>query len=126
MGSVKWAAVLVAVVIVALDTLANLLLATLTAHAVPDAVNLFAAALASVAAVLAFGAHVAARTDARIDLIVELLTDRFQELETRIGDRNSGFVEGYMLGHATDAAVPEAPVVHLVPRGARRVQHGDD
>jgi hypothetical protein len=126
MGSVKWVAVLVAVVTVALDTLANLLLATLTAHSVPDVVNLFAAALASVAAVIAFGAYLAARLDARLDLIVELLTGRFEELETSVGDRNSGFVEGYMLGHAAEAAVPEAAVVHLAPRGPRRVQHGDD
>src|SRR5262249_42737956 len=42
MGSVKWAAVLVAVVISALDALANLLLAFLTPHAVPVVVNLFA------------------------------------------------------------------------------------
>jgi hypothetical protein len=126
MGSVKWAAVLVSVVTVALDTLANLLLETLTPHVVPDVVNLFALTLAAAGAVIAFGAHVAMKFDAKLDLIVELLTTRLEELENRIGDRNTGFVEGYMLSHTTETSIPEAPVVQLTPRGPRRVHHGED
>jgi hypothetical protein len=126
MGSVKWAAVLIAVVTIALDTLANLLLATLTAHSVPNVVNMFALTLTAIAALCAFGAHMVARMDARMDLVIELLTGRFEELETRIGDRNSGFVEGYMLSHPAEAPVPEASVVQLAPRGPRRVHHGED
>jgi hypothetical protein len=126
MGSVKWAAVLVAVVTIALDALANLLLATLTPHAVPDVVNLFALSAAAVAAIFAFGLDLAIRMQARYDLVIELMTTRFEELEARIGDRNSGFVEGYMLGRSSELPEPEASVVPLVPRGPRRVQHGED
>jgi hypothetical protein len=127
MGSVKWAAILVSVVTVALDTLANLLLAFLTPHAVPDVVNLFALTLAAAGAVIAFGAHIAIRFDAKLDLVTELLTTRLEDLEHRIGDRNTGFVEGYMLSHATtETSIPEAPVVQLTPRGPRRVHHGED
>jgi hypothetical protein len=126
MGSVKWVAVMVAVVTVALDTLANLLLAILTPHAVPDVVNVFAMTLAVAGAVIAFGAHIVIRFDAKLDLVAELLTTRLEELENRIGDRNTGFVEGYMLSHPTEAPEPEAPVVQLAPRGPRRVHHGED
>ena len=123
MGSVKWAAVLVAVVISALDALANLLLAVLTPHAVPAIVNLFALAVAGVAAIFAFMAHLAGRADAKIDGVVGALTQRLEDLEARVGDRNSGFVEGYMVGHSMDG--PEASVVPLSPRGSRRL-HADD
>jgi len=123
MGSVKWAAVLIAVVISALDALANLLLALLTPHAVPVIVNLFALAVAGVAAIFAFIAHLAVRTDAKIDRVVGALTQRLEDLEARVGDRNSGFVEGYMLGHTMDG--PEAAVVPLAPRGSRRL-HAED
>ena len=126
MVTVKWAAVLVAVVTIALDALANLLLATLTPHAVPEVVNLFALALAGIAAIFAFGLDLALRMQARFDLTIELMTRRFEELEARIGDRNSGFVEGYMLGRSPEMPVPEASVVPLVPRGPRRTHHGED
>ena len=126
MVTVKWAAVLVAVVTIALDALANLLLATLTPHAVPEVVNLFALALAGIAAIFAFGLDLALRMQARFDLTIELMTRRFEELEARIGDRNSGFVEGYMLGRSPEMPVPEASVVPLVPRGPRRAHHGED
>ena len=126
MVTVKWGAILVAVVTLALDALSNLLLATLTPHAVPDVVNLFALALAAVAAIFAFGLDLALRMQARFDLTIELMTRRFEELEARIGDRNSGFVEGYMLGRSPEMPVPEASVVPLVPRGPRRAHHGED
>ncbi len=126
MVTVKWTAVLVAVVTIALDALANLLLATLTPHAVPEVVNLFALALACIAAIFAFGLDLALRMQARFDLTIELMTRRFEELEARIGDRNSGFVEGYMLGRSPELPVPEASVVPLVPRGPRRAHHGED
>jgi hypothetical protein len=123
MGSVKWAAVLVAVVISALDVLANLLLAILTPHAVPVIVNLFALAIAGVAAIFAFVAYLAVRTEAKIETVVGLLTRRLEDLEARVGDRNSGFVEGYMLSHTIDS--PEASVVPLASR-TRRLHHADD
>lgn len=126
MTTVKWAAILVAVVTIALDAEANVLLATLTPQAVPEVVNLFALAAASIAAIFAFGLDLALRVQARFDLTIELMTRRFEELEARIGDHNSGFVEGYVLGRSPEVPVPEASVVPLVPRGPRRVRNGED
>jgi hypothetical protein len=117
----KWASVLIAVVTAALDALANLLLATLTTHSVPEPVNLFAVAGATVATVVAIVLHAYTRIEAKIDLVIELVVGRFDELEARVGDRNSGFVEGYMLSHGT-----EASVVPLAPRGFRRAASGPD
>jgi hypothetical protein len=117
----KWAGVLIAVVTAALDALANLLLATLTAHSVPAVVNMFTVACATVATVVAIVAHAYARVEAKLDLVIELVVGRFDELEARIGDRNSGFVEGYTLRHG-----PEASVVPLAPRGTRRAAVGPD
>ncbi|GAA5183767.1 hypothetical protein GCM10023322_23840 [Rugosimonospora acidiphila] len=117
----KWASILTAVLTAALDALANLLLATLTTHSVPEVVNLFAVACATVAAVVAIVSHAYGRVEAKIDLIIELVVGRFDELETRIGDRNSGFVEGYMLSRG-----PEASVVPLAPRGVRRAAGSQD
>lgn len=112
---VKWAGVLVAALSIALDAMANLLLVTIGRAPVPMWINLFAVGLAAVAAVSAYVTHLFGRLDAKLDLVMELLVGRFDELETRIGDRNSGFVEGYMLSRT-----PEAPVVPLVPRGTGR------
>ena len=117
----KWAALLVAVVATATDALANLLLAVLTQHSVPDVVNLFAVALAAVMTLVAFVAYLHERNEAKLDLVIELLVGRFEELESRIGDRNSGFVEGYMLSQG-----PEASVVPLAPRGVRRMAASQD
>ena len=125
MGSIKWIAVLVSVVTAALDALANLLLAALTPHAVPDVLNLLAVAVIVIAAVGAIGLHLAARQEAKIDLIGQLLAGRIEELEARIGDRNSGFVEGYTLSRAGPAQVPEASVVPLAPRPHRRAPRGE-
>jgi hypothetical protein len=117
----KWAGVLIAVVMAALDALANLLLATLTTHSVPEVVNLFAVACATVATVVAIVLHAYTRVEAKIDLVIELVVGRFDEMEARLGDRNSGFVEGYMLSHG-----PEASVVPLAPRGVRRAAASQD
>jgi hypothetical protein len=117
----KWAGVLVAVVTAALDALANLLLETLTTHSVPEVVNLFAVACSAVAAIAAIVVHAYGRLEAKIDLVIELVVGRFDELEARIGDRNSGFVEGYMLSHGS-----EASVVPLTPRGVRRMAASQD
>jgi len=117
----KWAGVLIAAVTIALDMLANLLVATLTPQVVPGVINLYAVASAGVAVVVAVVAHLHSQADAKQDLVIELLVGRFEEMEARIGDRNSGFVEGYMLSRAPDAAV-----VPLTPRGGRRTVNLDD
>ena len=65
--------------------------------------------------VMAFCAHLFERVNAKLDLMFQVLAARLDELEGRVGDRNSGFVEGYLLRHT-----PDASVVPLAPRIARR------
>jgi hypothetical protein len=123
---VKWTGVLITVVTVALVGLANLLVTTMTRHSVPEVINIFAAGTAVVAAIVAFVAHLYGRLDAKIDLIIELLVGRFDDMESRLGDRNSGFVEGYLLSHAPSANT-NATVLPLNPRTAmRRAATSDD
>ena len=99
MMAFKWTGILIAVVTTALDGMANLLLETLTTHSVPQVINVLALGLTVVGSLVAFGAHLQERTDRRLDQIDRLVIRRIDELETRIGDHNSGFVEGYLLGH---------------------------
>jgi hypothetical protein len=108
----KRASALISVATLTLDALANLLLAPLTRHAVPDVVNLFAVGGGMAAAVVAFVAHFCGRLDAKLDLTIELLVGRLDEVETRIGDRNTGFIEGYL--SRRDLVTPMAP---LSPHG---------
>jgi hypothetical protein len=121
----KWTGILTAAVTTALAVLANLLLATLTPHAVPDPINGFAIAVVVVGTLMAFIAYLQERSDRKMDRFIEFLVERLDDLEARIGDRNNGFVEGYLLGHENSAEAP-APVVPLTPRGARRTMSGDD
>jgi hypothetical protein len=114
----KWTGILIAVVSVALDGLANLLLATMTKDEVPDVINGAATGLAVIGVLGAFICHVYERFECRLERVVAAFIERIDELESRVGDRNSGFAEGYMLSQST----PEAPVIPLAPRGlARRV-----
>ncbi|GAA4694532.1 hypothetical protein [Phytohabitans rumicis] len=109
----KWTAVVVATVAVTLCVTANILVATLSGHPVPVVVNLFALACASVASVTAVIAEYYQRLDDRLSALTEFLAMRLAELDNHTGDRNSGFVEGYLLSHSQDATV--------VPLGSRAV-----
>jgi hypothetical protein len=122
MVAFKWTGVLIAVVSVALDGLANLLLATLTTHRVPFVFDAYAVGLVTIGLLVAFLSYLYERIESRIEHYVRVLLDRFEETEGRVGDRNAGFAEGYMMGHG-----PEAPVIPLAPRGlARRAISSDD
>jgi hypothetical protein len=116
---VKWAGVLTAVVVIVADVVANLMVTMLTRDAVPTVINSFAIGVAAVATIVAFVAHLYGRIDAKLDLVIELLVGRFDEVESRIGDRNSGFVEGYLLSHS-----PDATVVPLSSRASSRRGNG--
>lgn len=133
----KWTGILIAVVTVALDGMANLILATLTTIDVPQVLNLMAIGLVVVGVLVAFITHLQDRTERDLDHFVDLVLARIDELETHIGDRNSGFVEGYLLGHdgGTDSThdggmgstgTPDAPVLPFTPRVTRRVTSVDD
>jgi hypothetical protein len=121
----KWTGILIAAVTTALAVLANLLVVILTTHDVPEPINDFAFGVIVVGSLMAFIAYLQERTDRKMDRFIEFLVGRLDDLEARIGDRNNGFVEGYLLGHENSAEAP-APVVPLTPRGARRTMSGDD
>lgn len=118
----KWTAVVVATVAVTLCVTANIVVAVLNAGVVPDVVNMFAIASAAVATVLAVIADLYNRLNSRLTALTEFLVARLNELDTHAGDRNAGFVEGYLLSHGQDAAVvPIGPRMH-----GRRAMTGDD
>jgi hypothetical protein len=122
----KWTGILIAVVTTALAALANLLVATLTVHTVPAPINEFALALIVVGTMVAFIAYLQERSDRRVDAFIGFVRGRLDDLESRIGDHNTGFVEGYLLGHG-DAPEAPAPVVPLAPRGVpRRAANSSD
>jgi hypothetical protein len=114
----KWTGILIAAVTVALDGMANLILATMTPFDVPAAINTLAIGLAGVGALVAFIAYLHDRTNRNMEHFVDVMLARIDELEARVGDRNSGFVEGYLLGHGGGG--PDAPVLPLTPRLPRR------
>ena len=45
------------------------------------------------------------RLNDRVSALTEFLVARLNEIETHTGDRNSGFVEGYLLSQGQEAAV---------------------
>src|SRR5262249_7003868 len=123
----KWTGILIAAVTVALDGMANLILATLTTFDVPSVLNMMAVGLVVVGALVAFIAHLQDRTERDLDHFVDLVLTRIDELEIRIGDRNSGFVEGYLLGYdGGTGGTADAPVLPFTPRVPRRVTSVDD
>ncbi|BCB85210.1 hypothetical protein [Phytohabitans suffuscus] len=126
----KWTAVVVATVAVSLCVTANILVDVLSTRQVPDVVNLFAVATAAVTTVIAVMAEFYQRVDDRLSAMSEFLVVRLTELGDRAGDRNSGFVEGYLLGQGQDGR-PFGPnddgsVVPLGFRSGRRAMTGSD
>lgn len=112
----RWVAVLIAVVVTAAGLVANGLLVTLDHHMLPPLVNVAAMFVTALAAAVAVVAHQNIRMDRKIDLLAEMMMSRFDEVDARIGDRNSGFVEGYMIGQGNRPA----SVVPITQRSGRR------
>jgi len=120
--ALKWGAIVVAAVSVTLCVTANILVAAFHAGEIPSVVNMAAIACASVAVMLAVIGELYGRVNGRITVLTEFLVARLNELDTRTGDRNAGFVEGFMLSHGQEAAV-----VPIGPRqGLRAMNGGDD
>lgn len=117
--ALKWTGILVAVVAVTLAATANVL--TNNGNQVPGAINLFAVAAAVTGALVAVLADLYTRLNTRLAELRELVVARFDRLDAETGDRNAGFVEGYLAGHA-----PEAAVVPMTPRGRRAAGGADD
>jgi hypothetical protein len=121
--TLKWMAVVVAAVSVTLCVTANVVVGTVQGQHVPVIVNIVAITGAGTGTVLAFVADLHERLDGRITALTEFLIARLNDLDNHAGDRNAGFVEGYLLSHGQDAAVvPIAPRMH----GRRALIGGDD
>jgi len=128
--ALKWSAVVVATVAVTLCVTANILVETLSTRQVPVVVNLFAIATAAVTTLVAVMAEFYQRVNDRLGALSEFLVVRLGELDDRTGDRNTGFVEGYLLGQGHDSHPighgGDASVVPLGFRSARRAMTGRD
>ncbi|WP_328340136.1 hypothetical protein [Micromonospora sp. NBC_00421] len=103
--TLKWGAVLVAAVSLTACVTANLMAAVGAGEQIPLVVNLFALTTAGTAVVLAVVAELHARLDDRVSALTEFLVARLNEIEHRTGDRNTGFVEGYLLNQGRQATV---------------------
>ncbi|MEH1054751.1 hypothetical protein V6U89_06000 [Micromonospora sp. CPCC 206171] len=103
--TLKWWAVLVAAVSVTSVVTANVAIVAVEGEQMPLVVNLFALTTAGTAVVLAVVAELHERLNDRVSALTEFLVARLNEIETHAGDRNTGFVEGYLLSHGQDADV---------------------
>lgn len=121
--TLKWTAVLVAAIAATLGVTANVAVMLVREAPVPVAVNLLAGVTATSAIVLAVLADLHERLDARLTALTEFLVARLDEIDSRAGDRNAGFVEGYLLGHQQDPAVIP---LSARPRGRRALTGQDD
>jgi hypothetical protein len=121
--TLKWMAVLVAAVSMTLCVTTNVVIGTVSGQQVPIVVNLLAIIAAASATVLAVVADLYDRLNGRLTALTEFLVARLNEIDSNAGDRNAGFVEGYLLSHRQDpAVVPIGPRMH----GRRAMFGGDD
>jgi hypothetical protein len=103
--TLKWWAVVVATVSLTLWATGNVVTLAVNGGQLPLLVNLLALISAGTAVILAVVAELHERLDDRISALTEFLVARLNEIETHTGDRNTGFVEGYLLSHGQEAAV---------------------
>ncbi|MDO3701196.1 hypothetical protein Q3W71_05815 [Micromonospora sp. C28SCA-DRY-2] len=103
--TLKWLAVVVATVSLTLCATGNAVTLAVDGGQLPLLVNLFALTTAGTAVVLAVVAELHDRLNDRVSALTEFMVARLNEIEAHTGDRNTGFVEGYLLSHGQDAAV---------------------
>jgi hypothetical protein len=103
--TLKWVAVMVAAVALTSAVTGNVVIGVVGGGQLPVVANLLALTTAGTAIVLAVVAELNDRLNERLSALTEFLVARLDEIETRTGDRNSGFVEGYLLNHGRDADV---------------------
>lgn len=119
--TLKWMAIVVAAMSLTACITTNVVVDALSGGEVAVVINVAGLTVTGVATVIAVVAELHQRVVGRIAALTDVVVARLSELETNTGDRNAGFVEGYLLGQAPDAAV--------VPIGSRtrgRRAGGDD
>jgi hypothetical protein len=119
--ALKWGAVVVATIAVTLCVTANVLVAVLRTGDIPVVLNLAAIACAAVGVVVAVLAEMYVRMNGRLNALAEFLVARLNEVDSHAGDRNAGFVEGFLLSQGQDAAV-----VPIGSRQGRRAMNGGE
>ncbi|MFG1776174.1 hypothetical protein ACGFIR_05500 [Micromonospora sp. NPDC049051] len=103
--TLKWMAVVIAAVSLTLGVTGNVVTLAVNGGQLPLLVNLVALTAAGTAVILAVVAELHDRLNDRVSALTDFLVGRLKEIEERSGDRNSGFVEGYLLNHGQEAAV---------------------
>lgn len=103
--TLKWWAVVVAAVSMTSFVTANVAIVAVEGGQMPLVVNIVALTTAGTAVVLAVVAELHERLNDRVSALTDFLVARLNEIETHAGDRNTGFVEGYLLSHGQDAEV---------------------
>ena len=116
----KWSTALVCVLAVALAVLANVLVTTWTSDNLPEVVNTYAVGVAVTAGLATLLLHLHGRLDAKLNLTIEVLVSRFEDVNERVGDRNSAFIEGYVLGREPDPSPAPAQVLPMRAHTSRR------
>ncbi|GGM19463.1 hypothetical protein GCM10011608_00090 [Micromonospora sonchi] len=103
--TLKWLTVVVATVSLTLCATGNAVTLALNGGELPLLVNLLALVTAGTSVILAVVAELHDRLNDRLTALTEFLVERLREIEAHTGDRNTGFVEGYLLSHGQEAAV---------------------
>ncbi|MEV4617982.1 hypothetical protein AB0J74_04575 [Asanoa sp. NPDC049573] len=120
--ALKWGAVVVAVVSITLFATANIIVGVQGTEELPTAFNMATVAAASVGVIVAVLAEMYGRVNGRITALAEFVAARLNEVDAHTGDRNAGFVEGYLLSHGEETAA----VVPFGQRTVRRMGVADD
>jgi hypothetical protein len=103
--TLKWLAVVVATVSLTLCVTGNAVTMAMNGGELPLLINLLTLITTGTAVILAVIAELNDRLNDRVSALTEFLVARLNDIETNTGDRNSGFVEGYLLSQGKDAAI---------------------
>ncbi|GAA1839697.1 hypothetical protein [Asanoa iriomotensis] len=121
--ALKWGAVVVAAVSATLFMSSNIIVGILEGREeLPLAFNLATIAISAVGVVVAVMAEMYNRVVGRLNALAEFVAARLNEVDAHTGDRNAGFVEGYLLSHGDEPGA----VVPFNQRPARRMGVVDD
>ncbi|GIF73733.1 hypothetical protein [Asanoa siamensis] len=121
--ALKWGSVVVAVISATMFASANIIVGLLDENELPVAFNLVTVAATSVGVILAVLAELYNRVNVRLNALAEFVAARLNEVDAHTGDRNAGFVEGYLLSHGEQAT---GAIVPFGSRPARRTGLIDD
>jgi len=115
--ALRWISTLVTAVSLAVFGTANVVTAVVSDRTIPAVANMLMIAASAVGAVLVVVAELYRRLDSRLGILSDFLVTRMEQLDTSVGDRNAGFVEGYL---ARSGEPGNGTVVPLAARARAR------